>query len=130
MFRDPAGWEYLTLSESNNGFQTQAACFDKAFTGACKGDLLFRSDGSFRQNVSAHGRSMHRGGHYQVQDYDLIFWDEHETKDGPYRVTMNLDQKTMTLETTQAGVGVKIELMLESEFKKRLRERQKQAAPH
>jgi len=126
LVQDSGGWEYLTMTEVNNGFATQANCFAKAFTGECKGTLIFRPDQSFRQDVSAHGKGMHRGGHYEIQGQDLTFWDEHETKDGPYHITINADEKSMTLETTQAGVAVKIELLLESEFKRQLREREKQ----
>src|SRR5579884_1439771 len=114
LLQDPGGWEYQTITDGNNGFQTQAVCFVEAFTGKCRGTLLFRTDRSFRQDISARGSSMHRGGRYEVSGDQVTFWDEHNTPDGPYAVSINLQEKTMHLETTQAGVVTKMDLLLES----------------
>jgi hypothetical protein len=125
LLQDPGGWEYQTITDANNGFQTQAVCFVEAFTGECRGTLLFRTDNTFRQDISAHGRSMHRGGRYEISGDQVTFWDEHNTQDGPYTITINRQEKTMHLETTQAGVVTKMDLLLESEFRKKLRGKKK-----
>jgi hypothetical protein len=125
LLRDAGGWEYQTITDANNGFETQATCFDQASTGQCRGNLLFRPDGSFTQTISAHGRSMHRGGKYAVTGNDVTFWDEHGTKDGPYHVSLDPVGKSLRVETTQAGVKVQMDLLLESEFKKQMHEKKK-----
>jgi hypothetical protein len=126
MVQDPGGWEYLTITDANNGFDTQAVCFAKEFTGECRGTLLFRTDNTFRQDISAHGRSMHRGGLYEINDDEITFWDEHDTQDGPYSISINSEEKTMHIEATHAGVATKMDLMLESEFKKISGEKKKE----
>ena len=120
MIQDPGGWEYMVISDPNNGFQTQAACFDSQRTGACEGKLFFRSDGTFLQTITAHGRSMHRGGTYKFDDHNVTFFDEHGTSDGPYTLKVNPQAQTLTVDATRAGVGVHMELLLGREFKKRL----------
>jgi hypothetical protein len=123
LLHDSGGWEYQTITDANNGFETQAVCFVEAFTGQCRGTLLFRDDGTFTQTITAHGRSMHRGGKYRVDGSQLTFWDEHNTQDGPYSMAIDQNAKTLGIETTQAGVKVQMKLLLEREFKKQTHSR-------
>ena len=118
LLRDAGGWEYQTITDANNGFKTEATCFSENYTGRCRGNLFFRDDGSFSQVLSGSGRSMHRGGRYQVHGSELTFWDEHDNKDGPYTVTLKPETSMLTIETTRAGVAVHMDLMLEREFRK------------
>src|SRR6185437_13913713 len=109
----PAGWEYVSISDPNNGFQTQAVCFDPQRPGTCEGKLFFRSDGTFTQTITGHGKSMHRGGTYKLDGSDVTFFDEHGTRDGPYTLKIDVMAKTLTVDATRAGVGVHMELLLE-----------------
>jgi hypothetical protein len=120
MLKDPGGWEYLVINDPNNGFKTQAACFDAQRTGACEGKLFFNADGSFTQTITAEGKSMHRGGTYKLDGRDVTFFDEHGTSDGPYTLKVDTQARTLVVDATRAGVGVHMELLLEKEFKKRL----------
>ncbi len=124
MLQDPGGWEYMVISDPNNGFQTQAACFDAQRTGACEGKLFFYSDGRFVQTITGHGKSMHRGGTYKLDGHDVTFFDEHGTSDGPYTLKIDEQAQTLTVDATRAGVSVHMELLLEREFKKRLEKKQ------
>lgn len=120
MLHDSGGWEYISITDPGNGFQTQAACFDSERTGACEGTLVFHEDGSFVQNISAQGKSMHRGGTYTLDGRNVTFFDENGNADGPYTLKIDLEAKTLTVDATRAGVGIHMELLLEKEFKKRL----------
>ncbi len=124
MLQDAGGWEYMVISDPNNGFQTQAACFDAQRTGACEGKLFFRPDGTFVQSITGHGKSMHRGGTYKLDGHEVTFFDEHGTSDGPYTLKIDGPAQTLTIDATRAGVGVHMELLLEKEFKKRLEKKQ------
>ncbi len=126
MLQSPGGWEYQTITNPNNGFATQGICFTDAYTGQCRGDLIFHSDGTFRQDMSAHGKTEHRGGRYKVDGDQLIFWDEHDTQDGPYTVSIDLKAKTLHITANRAGVGIDMTLLLEGEFKKHIAEKKKQ----
>jgi hypothetical protein len=68
---------------------------------------------------------MHRGGRYEVKDDQLTFWDEHETRDGPYTISLDLNEKTLHMESVQAGVKIEMSLLLESEFKKKASDKKK-----
>jgi hypothetical protein len=128
MLQDPGGWEYMVISDPNNGFQTQAACFDAQRTGACEGKLFFRSDGTFVQTITGHGKSMHRGGTYKLDGHDVTFFDEHGTGDGPYTLKIDEEAQTLMADATRAGAGVHMELLLEKEFKKRLEKKRQTGA--
>lgn len=123
MLQSPEGWEYQTITDPGNGFQTQGTCFTQDYTGQCRGELIFHTDGTFRQDLSAHGKSEHRGGRYEVKDDQITFWDEHDTQDGPYQISLDLPHKTLHLNASHAGVGIDMTLLLKSEFKKRMAEK-------
>ena len=119
MLQSPEGWEYQTITDPGNGFQTQGTCFAQEYTGQCKGDLIFNVDRTFRQDLSAHGKSEHRGGRYEIDGDQITFWDEHNTRDGPYRIQVDSEHKSLRLSAGRAGVGIEMTLLLESEFRKR-----------
>jgi hypothetical protein len=122
MLQDPAGWEYITVSDPDNGIQTKHTCFDgQPHPGECSGTLTFNSDGTFMQKVHIHGETVERHGQYELDGKEITLIDELGTRDGPYSLELDVQSKQMSLEITQAaGVLVRIELMLEKEFKKQL----------
>jgi hypothetical protein len=126
LLQDSAGWEYISMTDEGNGFETQHVCFDTKVTGQCRGKLSLGSDGTFVQSVTSSGKSLNRHGTYQFDDSGVTFQDEFGNKDGPYTWDLNPDEKTLVLETDQAGVHIKVNLLLEKEFQRRLSEKQKQ----
>ncbi len=118
VFQDQGGWEYLSISDVDNGFPTTHTCFDGNGRGPCKGNLTFAKDNTFRQSVTIHGKSLDRHGTYVLDGHDVTFIDELGTKDGPYAVQLDVPLKKMTLNSNQAGVIIRIQLQLETEFRK------------
>jgi hypothetical protein len=127
LLQNSSGWEYLTITDKDNGFPTQHVCFNTQETGTCRGKLVLGRDNKFVQSVSVHGNSLVRHGTYQLTGNQITFLDEFGNKDGPYSWTLNPDAKSLVIETTQAGVGIRMNLLLESEFHKRLEEEKKKA---
>jgi hypothetical protein len=123
--QDPGGWEYMTITDAGNGFKTQAVCFDPETPGKCSGNLLFRSDNTFKKSMRVHGQTIDRGGSYQVDGNNILFLDEFNNKDGPYTAHLNKSAKTLVLETVQAGVHLRMELLQEKEFRHRQSARKK-----
>lgn len=119
MLKDDGGWEYLTITDANNGFETQHTCFDEKGRGECTGKLMLRKDGTFSQSVKGYGNSQDRHGTYSIDGDAVTFSDEFGYKDGPYTINLNVPASTMDLTTSQAGVTVKIHLLLGREFRKR-----------
>lgn len=114
MFQDAGGWEYVSLSDSDNGIQTQHTCFDgKPHPQDCSGTLSFTAQKAFTQNVHIHGQTVQRHGNYTLDADQLSFFDEFGTKDGPYTVHLDTQTKSMTLQMPSA----KIELKLEKDFR-------------
>jgi hypothetical protein len=118
MLEDGGGWEYLTITDANNGFETQHVCFDEKGRGQCTGKLLLRKDGTFLQTVTGHGKSMDRHGTFAIDGDAITFADEFGTKDGPYTARIDVPSSRLEIATTQAGVTIKVRLMLEREFRK------------
>lgn len=125
ILQDPGGWEYMTITDTDNGFETQHVCFDPKSSGQCHGNLLFRPDNTFRKSIKVHGADVDRGGTYQVNGNNILFLDEFDNKDGPYTAQLNMETKTLVLEMVQAGVHFRMELLQEKEFQKRLQARKK-----
>lgn len=116
LLQDPGGWEYISLSDSQNGFPTKHSCFDgKPHPKECSGNLTLLQDGHFTQTTRIKGQSVQRKGHYELTDNQLAFFDELETKDGPYALTLDRDAKSLKIEMRQ----VTVELMLASEYRAR-----------
>lgn len=125
LLQDPGGWEYLSITDADNGFETHHVCFDPAAPSTCKGNLLFRPDMTFKKSVQVHGQNIDRGGTYQVDGANILFFDEFNNKDGPYTAALNPAAKTLVLEMVEAGVHFRMELLQEKEFRKRQEERKK-----
>jgi hypothetical protein len=116
LLKDPAGWDYIKMSDT--GIQTEHPCFDgKPPTEECNGRLIFTTDGKFTQSVTIHGQTVPRHGTYTLENDQLTFVDELETKDGPYTVEMDPQAKTLVLFTA----SVRIELTLHKALQNRRR---------
>jgi hypothetical protein len=118
MLQDPGGWEYIAISDDDAGVQTKHTCFDgRPHPEECSGTLALNRDNTFVQKVHIHGKTVARHGTYHLDDGGIAFFDEFGTRDGPYRLTIDLAAKRMTLEMPQ----VRAELELEKEYKEQQR---------
>lgn len=114
MLQDPGGWEYVTMSDSDDGVQTQHTCFDGLpHPQQCSGTLTLTAGKTFVQSVHIHGQTVQRHGTYQLDGKQLAFFDEFGTKDGPYTLDINTRTKHLVLEMRQ----VRVELELESQYR-------------
>jgi hypothetical protein len=122
MLQDPDGWEYVTVTDPDNGIQTKHTCFDgQSHPDECSGTLTLNTENTFVQKVHIHGETVERHGQYELDGKELTFIDELGTRDGSYTLDVNLPSKQMILRITQtSGVLVRIELVLEKEYKKQL----------
>lgn len=127
MLQDPDGWEYITVTDPDNGIQTKHTCFDgQPHPDECSGTLTFSPDNNFVQKVHIHGETVERHGQYELDGKDVTLIDELGTRDGPYALGINLHSKQMSLQITQtSGVLVRIEVELEKEYKRQLQHNQK-----
>jgi hypothetical protein len=115
MLQDPGGWEYITLSDPDNGVQTTHTCFDgKPHPDQCSGSLILSSSNTFAQRVTVHGQNVDRHGTYQLDADQISFFDEFGTRDGPYTVDLDQQKKTLVLSMPQ----IRIQLQLEKEYRK------------
>src|SRR3954462_10852757 len=93
MLKDPGGWEYVEIDDSDAGIQTQHTCFDgKPHPDVCSGTLTLSSGNTFVQKVTVHHQSVARHGTYEVDGDQLAFFDEFGTPDGPYTVAIDPDK--------------------------------------
>ena len=123
LVQDPGGWEYIAMSDRDAGIQTQHTCFDgQPHPDECSGTLTLNPDNTFVQQVHIHGQTVARHGTYQLDGFEIAFFDEFGTRDGPYRLTPDTRAKKLTLEMPQ----VKAELLLEKEYKKQRQARKPQ----
>ena len=115
MLQDPSGWEYIKISDVDNGIQTQHTCFDgHPHPQQCSGTLTFSAGTTFVQKTRIHGQTVQRHGTYQLDGNQLTFFDELGTKDGPYAVSINTQTKRLVLEMQP----LRIDLELESQYRK------------
>jgi hypothetical protein len=115
MLQDPAGWEYIRISDPDDGIPTQHTCFDGVpHPQQCSGVMSFAPDNTFTQRIYIHGQTVQRHGTYQLDGSELAFFDELGTKDGPYTLGFNAQKKRLVLEMPQ----VRIELELEKQYRK------------
>jgi len=120
MLQDPAGWEYVRISDQDAGVQTQHTCFDgQPHPQECSGTLTMNADNSFVQQVHIHGQTVARHGAYRLDDSGIAFFDEFGTEDGPYRFTIDMKAKRLTLEMPQ----VRDEFVLEKKYKRQREQR-------
>jgi hypothetical protein len=112
MLKDPGGWEYVEIDDSDAGIQTQHTCFDgKSHPDVCSGTLTLSSGGNtFVQKVTVHHQSVTRRGTYEIDGDQLAFFDEFGTKDGPYTVAIDPDKTSLSLRMPQ----VHMELLLKN----------------
>jgi hypothetical protein len=126
MLQDSGGWEYISMSRNErNGFPTQHTCFDgRPHPGECSGKLVLTSSNTFSQSVRIQGQTVTRTGTYQLDGDQLSFVDELGTQDGPYTLALNTQTKSLVLQMSQA----RIELLLESEYRRNLQEQKKKGS--
>jgi hypothetical protein len=112
MLKDPGGWEYVEIEDSDAGIQTQHTCFDgKPHPDVCSGTLTLSSGGNtFVQKVTVHHQSVARHGTYELDGDQLAFFDEFGTRDGPYTVAIDPDKTSLSLRMPQ----VHMELLLKN----------------
>ncbi|MBV9154670.1 MAG: hypothetical protein JO097_00275 [Acidobacteriaceae bacterium] len=115
LLQDPGGWEYITLSDADNGIQTKHTCFDgQPHPEECSGTLTLTTAKTFVQSVYVHGQGVQRHGTYELSGNEITLSDELGTKDGPYTVEIDTQAKSMIMRMT----SVRIELELEKEYRK------------
>jgi hypothetical protein len=112
MLKDPGGWEYVEIDDSDAGIQTQHTCFDgKPHPDVCSGTLTLSSGGNtFVQKVTVHHQSVTRRGTYEIDGDQLAFFDEFGTRDGPYTVAIDPDKTSLSLRMPQ----LRMELLLKN----------------
>ena len=107
LLQDPGGWDYIKMTDS--GIQTEHPCFDgKPHPDLCSGRLTFSTNNKFTQSVTIKGDTVPRHGTYTLEDDQLTLFDELETRDGPYTVEIDAQQKSLLMYTS----AVRIELTL------------------
>ena len=107
MLQDSGGWDYLKMTDT--GMQTDHSCFDGKFhPETCSGRLTFSDDNKFTQVVKIEGQEVPRHGTYTLEDDQLTFLDELETRDGPYTIEIDAQKKALLMYTS----AVRIELVL------------------
>ena len=125
MFHDQGGWEYIKISDMDNGIQTQHTCFDgHPHPQQCSGTLTFSPSNTFVQKTHIHGQTYQRHGTYQLDGNQLTLFDELGTKDGPYTVTINTQTKRLVMQM----LPVRISLELQRQYRKD-KQNQKPPAP-
>ncbi len=121
LLKDPGGWQYIKMSDPQKGVQTEHTCFDgHPHPGECSGTLTLNSGNTFIVAISIGGKAANRHGTYQLNGNELTLFDELETKDGPYTLTIDPKTKSMVMQMSPAGGGLRSELMLEREYKRQL----------
>lgn len=111
MLKDPGGWEYVEIEDSDAGIQTQHTCFDgRPHPDVCSGTLTLSSGNTFVQKVTVHHQSVARHGTYELDGDQLAFFDEFGTRDGPYAVAIDPDKTSLSLRMPQ----VHMELLLKN----------------
>ncbi len=115
LLQDPGGWEYIAVSDADNGIQTKHTCFDgRPHPEECSGTLTLDADKTFVQSVHIHGETVQRHGNYELDGSELALFDEFGNRDGPYTIEIDTDKKSMIMQMPQ----VRIELELEKEYRK------------
>ncbi|HZS53324.1 MAG TPA: hypothetical protein VFA65_02900 [Bryobacteraceae bacterium] len=118
MLRDSGGWQYIVISDVDNGIQTTHTCFDgRPHPNSCSGTVTFAQDDTFSIIMRIHGQAYQRHGTYEVNDGQLSFFDELGTRDGPYTVTVNTQTKRLMLEMQQVRMGLELESQYRADMK-------------
>ena len=113
LLHDPAGWEYLLIGDKDGGIQTQHTCFDgHPHPNECSGTLTLNAGGGFTQQTFIHHQRVARTGTYKLDGNQLTFFDEFGTQDGPYAISVDAQNKLLTMDNPP----VHIELELHSKY--------------
>jgi hypothetical protein len=120
LFNDPGGWDYIKMTV-NSGIHTDHPCFDGKPNPDCSGRLTLGADNKFVQEVTIQGQSVPRHGTYTLEDDQLTFFDELETRDGPYTVELDAQKKSLVIYTSD----VRIELLLHKTIRDKKRKETK-----
>ncbi len=122
LLKDSGGWEYLSMSDSQDGFPTAHVCFDgQPHPDICSGTLTFTSGDTFTQTTEIGHQSVSRHGTYKLTGDQLAFFDEFGNRDGPYAIVIDSEKKIMTMDAPQ----LKVKLQLYKEYKKELEQKAK-----
>ena len=122
LLQDADGWEYTKIVTAT-GFPTEHPCFDGTpHPQECRGTLTLGSDERFVKKIYIKGQSDTRSGRYKIDGNDLTFFDEYETQDGPYKMTLDSREKTLVLELGSE----RMDLMLEKEYRSRIKKKDSQ----
>jgi hypothetical protein len=109
LLQDPGGWEYLLISDRDAGIQTQHTCFDgHPHPKECSGTLVLKPQNTFVQQTFIHHQRVSRHGTYQLNGNQLSFFDESGTQDGPYTITLSVQNKTLTLDNPPVHIGLEL----------------------
>jgi hypothetical protein len=109
LLQDPGGWEYILISDTDAGIQTQHTCFDgQPHPDECSGSLTLTPQNTFVQQTFIHHQRVARHGTYQLDGTQLSFFDEFGTRDGPYALA--LDQRKNLLSLDNPPVHIELEL--------------------
>jgi hypothetical protein len=122
LLHDAGGWEYISMNDSQNGFPTEHTCFDgEPHPDTCSGTLVLTADNNFVQKTVIGHQSVSRRGTYELDGDQLAFFDEFGTRDGPYTIAVDIENKLMSMDMPQ----VKVKLELYKEYRKKLDAKQK-----
>jgi hypothetical protein len=125
LLQDSDGWEYTKIVTAN-GFPTDHPCFDGTpHPQECRGTLTLASDERFVKKIYIKGQPDTRTGRYKIDGSELTFFDEYDTQDGPYKMTLDSREKTLVL---QLG-SERMDLMLEKEYRSRNKSENKDTEP-
>jgi len=125
LLQDAEGWEYTKIVTAN-GFPTDHPCFDGSpHPQECRGTLTLGSDDRFVKKIYIDGQPDTRTGRYKIDGSNLTFFDEYDTQDGPYKMTLDAREKTLVLELGSE----RMDLMLEKEYRSRNKSQNKDAQP-
>jgi hypothetical protein len=123
MLQDPGGWQYVTISDTDSGVQTQHTCFDgKPHPQECSGTLTLTAGNTFVSSIHIHGQTVDRHGTYELDGKQLTLFDEFGTQDGPYALDINTHTKHLVLKLPP----LRMELELESQYRQDMRSAQQQ----
>src|SRR5436305_29762 len=125
LLQDPDGWEYTKIATAS-GFPTDHPCFDGTpHPQECRGTLTLGSEERFVKKIYIQGQPDTRTGRYKIDNDQLSFFDEYDTQDGPYKLTIDTREKTLALELGSE----RMDLMLEKEYRSRNKSQNKDAPP-
>lgn len=125
LLQDSDGWEYTKIV-TGSGFPTEHVCFDGSpHPQECRGTLTLSGDERFVKKIYIRGQADTRSGHYKIDGSEIAFFDEYDVRDGPYRMTLDSQAKTLVLELGSE----RIDLMLVKEYRSKSKPQNKDGQP-